>query len=199
MLFITIGESPRDDVVPELINIIGKNFQYHQIGLIENLDPEVYAPTDRDDLLVSKKKDGTIAYISHKWVRKRLSEMKFDETTVLLCTAKFDDNRLILPYKVIDSFFRAMPKIHTATVIVPDKDQCDGTKKRWAEIAQKVDCLAFSPYIETEMDFDLTGQQLVYLDCIGFTLEHEELFKKYTEGIVISARKILGNYLRTLL
>ncbi len=199
MLFITIGESPRDDVIPELLNIIDKNFAYHQIGLIDGVDPSVYAPAGPEDLLVSKKKDGTIVYISHKWVCEKLSCMKFNEPAVLLCTAKFDDDRLILPYKVINSFFQALPKLQSATVVVPEKDQCEDAQKRWAKIAHNVKCMAFSPYTESYIDFDITDQQLVYLDCIGFTLEHENFFRKYTKGLVLSARKILGNYLRTLL
>lgn len=199
MLFITIGEAPRDDVIPELVDIIGKNFEYHQIGLIDNIDPSIYAPTGPDDLLVSRKNDGTIAYISHKWICQKLSQMQFDESTVLLCTAKFDDDRLILPYKIIDSFFQALPKVQHATVVVPEKDQCEDAIKRWSKIAQKLNCIAFSPYIKTSQDFDLADQQIIYLDCIGYTLEHEKLFRKYTKGIVLSARKILGNYLRTLL
>ncbi|WP_041082147.1 AroM family protein [Thermotoga profunda] len=199
MLFITIGESPRNDVIPELMKIIGKDFAYREIGLIDNVEPSIYAPMGPDDLLVSRKNDGTISYISHKWVCKKLSKMVFDEPTVLLCTAKFDNDRLILPYKVINSFFQALPKVQNATVIVPQKDQCKDAMKRWNEIAQKVNCIAFSPYTEDHLDFDLTDQQLIYLDCIGYTLEHEKFFRRYTKGIVLSARRILGNYLRTLL
>lgn len=199
MVFVTIGESPREDVIPELLTIIGKDFPYREIGLIDDIDPSTYVPSGPNDLLVSKKKDGTTVYISHKWVCERLSKMEFDELTVLLCTADFDSDRLILPYKVIDAFFRAFTKVKSATVVVPEKNQCEYGKKRWAKIAQDVNCVAFSPYVKTDIDVDLTGQQIVYLDCIGFTLEHEKLFRDRTNGFVLSARKILGNYLRNIL
>lgn len=199
MIFITIGESPRDDVIPELLTIVGKNLPYREIGLIDGIAPYAYTPYSADDLLVSKRKDGNIAYISHRWVREKLSKMKFDELTVLLCTAEFDSDKLILPYKVIDAFFHALPRFQSATIVVPEKDQCEYAKKRWANMAQEVNCVSFSPYEKRKMDLDLTNQQLIYLDCIGFTLEHERLFRERTRGFVLSARKILGNYLRALL
>jgi len=61
MLFITIGESPRDDVVPELIDIIGKrNISYREIGLIDNVDSRLYTPLNSQDILVSRKRDGVL-------------------------------------------------------------------------------------------------------------------------------------------
>ncbi|MEJ5228675.1 MAG: AroM family protein [Pseudothermotoga sp.] len=203
MLFITIGESPRDDVVPELVKIIGKkDLHYTEIGLIDGVDPDEYKPEVGEELLVSRKRDGTVAHISHRWVAEKLSKMDFGDLAVLLCTAKFQDDRLILPYKVIDSFFKAMPRMHRATVVVPEEEQCKDALKRWGKIAQTVKCIYFSPYEKETIDenfIELKDQQLVYLDCVGFTLQHERYFKKYTDGIVLSARKILGNYLRTFL
>lgn len=203
MLFVTIGESPRDDVIPELIEIIGKkDLVYNEIGLIDGVDSEEYRPKSNEEFLVSKRKDGTTAYISHEWVAKKLSQMHFEDLAVLLCTAKFEDDRLILPYKVIRNFLTAMPKINSMTVVVPDKGQCEEALKRWEKVARRIQCIAFSPYsaVISEQNLkDLKGEQLVYLDCMGFTLEHERVFKRYTAGIVLSARRILGNYLRILL
>lgn len=203
MLFITIGESPRDDLVPELVEIIGKkDLHYKEIGLIDGADPDEYKPESSEDLLVSRRRDGSIAYISHRWVVEKLSKMNFEGLAVLLCTADFQDDRLLLPYKVINGFLEALPKMQKATIVVPEKEQCESALKRWAKIAQHVGCISFSPYRMETMSVDLSklkDQQLVYLDCMGFTLEHERYFKQYTDGIVVSARKILGNYLRTLL
>jgi len=203
VLFVTIGESPRNDIIPELIEIIGKkDLSYNEIGLIDGVDSEDYKPKSDEEFLVSKKKDGSIACISHEWVAKKLSQMHFEDLAVLLCTARFEDDRLILPYKVIRNFLAAMPKINSMTVVVPDKAQCEEALKRWEKVAHRIQCIAFSPYSEVKCEQnlkDLKDKQLVYLDCMGFTLEHERFFKRYTGGIVLSARRILGNYLRTLL
>lgn len=178
-------------MVPELLSIVGRtDLPYREVGLIENVDPKIYKPLNDEDLLVSRRRDGSVVLISHRWVVQRLSQIECDGICVLLCTAEFDDERFIMPYKVVDTFFSAMPKLERATVVVPEKEQCTGTLNRWRKIARRTNCVAFSPYRDSKLEVDLSQEQLVYLDCIGFTLKHEEFFKEKTEGIVLSARRI---------
>jgi protein AroM len=198
--FITIGETPRDDVIPELLNLMGKpDLPYREIGLIDGVDPSIYKPLNDDDVLVSRKRDGSVAYISHRWVVEELSQIKFEGLCVLLCTGEFESERFILPYKVIDSFFSAMPKLDRVTVVVPELQQCASAMKRWSKVGSRTNCVAFSPYRSSELNVDLSQEQLVYLDCMGFGLKHEEFFRTKTSGIVLSARRILANYLRNFL
>jgi protein AroM len=198
--FITIGETPRDDVIPELLNLMGKtDLSYREIGLIDGVDPSIYKPLNDDDVLVSRKRDGSVAYISHRWVVQRLSQIKCEGLCVLLCTGEFESERFILPYKVIDSFFSAMPKLDRVTVVLPELQQCASAMKRWSKVGSRTNCVAFSPYRSSELNVDLSQEQLVYLDCMGFGLKHEEFFRTKTSGIVLSARRILANYLRNFL
>jgi protein AroM len=198
--FITIGETPRDDVIPELLNLMGKtDLSYREIGLIDGVDPSIYKPLNDDDVLVSRKRDGSVAYISHRWVVEELSQIECEGLCVLLCTGEFESERFILPYKVIDSFFSAMPKLDRVTVVVPELQQCASAVKRWSKVGSRTNCVAFSPYRSSELNVDLSQEQLVYLDCMGFGLKHEEFFRTKTSGIVLSARRILANYLRNFL
>lgn len=198
--FITIGETPRDDVIPELLNLMGKpDLPYREIGLIDGVDPSIYKPLNDDDVLVSRKRDGSVAYISHRWVVEELSQIECEGLCVLLCTGEFESERFILPYKVIDSFFSAMPKLDRVTVVVPELRQCASAVKRWSKVGSRTNCVAFSPYRSSELNVDLSQEQLVYLDCMGFGLKHEEFFRTKTSGIVLSARRILANYLRNFL
>ncbi len=198
--FITIGETPRDDVIPELLNLMGKpDLPYREIGLIDGVDPSIYKPLNDDDVLVSRKRDGSVAYISHRWVVEELSQIECEGLCVLLCTGEFESERFILPYKVIDSFFSAMPKLDRVTVVVPELQQYASAVKRWSKVGSRTNCVAFSPYRSSELNVDLSQEQLVYLDCMGFGLKHEEFFRTKTSGIVLSARRILANYLRNFL
>lgn len=198
--FITIGETPRDDVIPELLNLMGKpDLPYREIGLIDGVDPSIYKPLNDDDVLVSRKRDGSVAYISHRWVVEELSQIECEGLCVLLCTGELESERFILPYKVIDSFFSAMPKLDRVTVVVPELQQYASAVKRWSKVGSRTNCVAFSPYRSSELNVDLSQEQLVYLDCMGFGLKHEEFFRTKTSGIVLSARRILANYLRNFL
>jgi protein AroM len=198
--FITIGETPRDDVIPELLNLMGKpDLLYREIGPIDGVDPSIYKPLNDDDVLVSRKRDGSVAYISHRWVVEELSQIECEGLCVLLCTGEFESERFILLYKVIDSFFSAMPKLDRVTVVVPELQQYASAVKRWSKVGSRTNCVAFSPYRSSELNVDLSQEQLVYLDCMGFELKHEEFFRTKTSGIVLSARRILANYLRNFL
>jgi len=92
-----------------------------------------------------------------------------------------------------------MPKLDRVTVVVPELQQYASAVKRWSKVGSRTNCVAFSPYRSSELNVDLSQEQLVYLDCMGFGLKHEEFFRTKTSGIVLSARRILANYLRNFL
>jgi len=55
MTFLTIGQTPRNDLVPELVEIIGTPMKVNEIGLLDeivNLDS--VRPVSESDVLVSR-------------------------------------------------------------------------------------------------------------------------------------------------
>ena len=59
--FITIGQSPRDDIMKDILPIIGDDIEILQKGALDNLSEEELeeiAPQSGDTVLVSSLRDG---------------------------------------------------------------------------------------------------------------------------------------------
>ena len=204
MVFVTIGQSPRIDVIPELMAIMGKDFEYEEIGLLD--DPQKLQSLKEinigdDELLVSRLRNGQEVKISRSWVIHELKNLNLDtrELKVLLCTERFCLPDFILPSEILEAFvviFR--PK--KLGVVVPAKDQMEMVRKKWKSFVSNIKMTYFSPYTKTQGDLIiLADRDLTILDCMGYDIEDEKYIRSYTDGIVVSARRLLANFLRNFI
>jgi protein AroM len=202
LTFVTIGQSPRSDVIPELIDIIGKSFEYKEIGLLdfpENLQSlKLLNIESGEEFLVSRLRDGEEVKMPREWVVQKLNEIvpEIEEFKVLLCTENFDLPNLILPVKILESFVSIL-KPKKLGVVVPAKGQIDMVKNKWERLVEDLKITYFSPYSTESGDLSvLNDRELIVLDCIGYGKKDENYLRSYTGGIVVSARRLLANFLR---
>ena len=96
--FVTIGQTPRTDLVPELAFWLPGATTVREVGALDGLDAgevAAYAPAPGEARLVTRMADGTQAVVSGAWMHERLQSMMDalprDPTavTVLLCTGAF--------------------------------------------------------------------------------------------------------------
>jgi len=206
LTFVTIGQSPRIDVIPELITIIGKSFEYREIGLLdfpENLQSlKMLNEEIEGEFLVSRLKNGEEIKLPRKWVVQKLKEIssKAEEgLKVLLCTENFDLSDFILPAKILETFV-SISRPRKLGVVVPEEGQIDMVKRKWERLVENIKMTNFSPYTKTSGDLSiLSDRELIVLDCIGYSENDENYLKNYTSGIVISARRLLANFLRNII
>lgn len=199
MTFLTIGQTPRNDLVPELVEIIGTPLKVNEIGLLDeivNLDS--VRPVSESDVLVSRLRGGEEVELSESWVRRRLVEFVVTEPTVLLCTSEFGINKYIEPYSIIRSFLNSRSPFESLAVVVPERKQ-EGLALRWKGLSKRFEVFSFSPYEGTfSIPRGLRYFDYVYLDCMGYNAYHEVKIQEIASGRVISARRILGEFLRTI-
>ncbi len=72
---ITIGQSPRDDVIPEMLPYLGENVEVIQAGALDGLTYEEileFEPKEGDYVLVSKLRDGRSVKFAEKHILPRL-------------------------------------------------------------------------------------------------------------------------------
>jgi len=201
MVFVTLGQTPRDDVIPELFKIIGKTSNYREIGLLDDSNNiERAKPSEDEEFLVTRLREGSEVKLSRRWVEKILKRIPHQkEMTVLLCTDDVDIDGYILPSKILKCF-ASIIKPEKLGIVVPEPGQIEMVRGKWKSIARDLKIVSYSPYTHIFNNLSiLRDRDLVILDCIGYTLRDEEFVKKYTEGIVVSARKLLGNFLRSIL
>lgn len=96
--FVTIGQTPRSDLVPDLIEALPREVEIAELGALDGLgDDEIrdLEPSDDDHALVTRLADGRQAIVGKRSVTGRLVEL-LDEApgataTVLLCTGEFPE------------------------------------------------------------------------------------------------------------
>ncbi|WP_092592263.1 AroM family protein [Acidaminobacter hydrogenoformans] len=215
---ITIGQSPRTDVVPEMLPHLGPDVEVIQAGALDGLEYEEILemkPQEGDYVLVSTLRDGRSVKFAEKQILPRLQtcidklEQEGADIIVFICTGTFPDvfhstRPLIYPQKLLHSVVPLLTKTGKIGVVIPDADQIDQTIEKWRGSGLEAIPTPFSPY--EERDLTLSGLEnlktndvdLIVMDCIGYTTSMKEQIVRETEKPVILARTLVARILGEL-
>lgn len=219
---LTIGQSPRTDVVPELQEYWGEQVKIVEAGALDGLslqEIDKLAPREGDSVLVSRLKDGSWVKLAEEklipLLREKidfLNEQKVN-LILLLCTGTFppfvSESLLIQPHRIIRSTVAGLlPEGKKLGLIVPDQEQVGRLVQDWSEALgskNSVVAVAGSPYESLEGvgqgAEQLKGYQpeLVLLDCMGYNKEMKQIVGDMVGKPVILARGLLGRVVAELL
>ena len=73
--FVTIGQTPRSDLVPEMLARVGDAIEVTEVGALDGLsraEIDRLTPDDDQHRLCTRLADGSEAVISKAWTRTRL-------------------------------------------------------------------------------------------------------------------------------
>ncbi|WP_019119350.1 AroM family protein [Brevibacillus massiliensis] len=76
---VTIGQSPRVDIVPELLEMLGSDAEIVEKGALDGLSAEqvaAMAPTEQTEVLVTRLADGSSVTISDEAVIPRVADAR---------------------------------------------------------------------------------------------------------------------------
>jgi protein AroM len=99
---ITVGQSPRSDVVPDMAAILGGDVEIIEAGALDGLAREQIvplAPEGDDEILVTRLTDGSSVFVGKSKVIPRIEariaalEDRGVALNVLLCTGEFPSSR----------------------------------------------------------------------------------------------------------
>lgn len=214
---VTIGQSPRVDLVPELLTILGPNVEIKEAGALDGLSRDeiaAFAPQDKDYVLVTRLADGSSVKVAEKYITPRLQEKiqgLFDqgiEVVILLCTGEFPEmpgqGLLLRPQRILYNVTQAIAPGLKLGVVSPAADQIPQSQKRWYQVGKEQVMVAASPYgdpAELEQAAQTLKEQsveLVVLDCMGYTLAMQDKVRAITGAPVILARGILARVVKEL-
>lgn len=214
---VTIGQSPRRDVVPEMEAILGPGIQVVEAGALDGLslrEVQEMAPEHGDYILVTVMRDGTPVKVGKKAilprVQKCIDELIEDgaELIALLCTGefpKFESDRLILkPDILLNRVVQGILPEGTLGVLVPSPDQIQQMKRKWEELGLKVIAESAMPYggsdevARAARKLAAEPVDLIVLDCIGYTVAMKEAVRRITGKPTILPRSVLARVIREL-
>ncbi len=214
---ITIGQSPRKDVVPEIKEILGKKIEVTECGALDGLSRDEVrrlAPTADDDVLVTRLQSGEEVIVGESRILVELQncvDRLADECDLLalLCTGKFPQIKskkiILMPEALLDGIVNGILGNITLGVLIPSERQRDQISKRWRHPDRKVVVESASPYSSHD-EVTPSAQKLassapdfIVLDCMGFTSKTRETVRRLTARPVILPRSVLAHSILELI
>jgi protein AroM len=186
---VTVGQAPRVDVVPDMVELLGAGVEIAELGALDGLsraEIERLAPEGDDAVLVTRLADGSAVFVGKRHVTPRVQE-KLAEldargavVNVLLCTGAFPPfhsaRPLLEPERVLVGVLRGITAPGRLGVLTPSERQVPQTEARWRAHGFDPLVVPLSPYEEGEPRalegaadvLRAGGAGLVVMDCIGF-------------------------------
>ena len=215
---LTIGQSPRPDMLEDLIPIFGSHVDLVEMGALDGLDEAAIqnlAPGPKDRILVTKLADGRVVQVAEAGLmgcmeeKVRLLEEQDVSCIFILCTARFDGLKSTVPCIEPGSVLNRMVPLCAATssigVLSPEPEQIPSTKKDWNGVVKHIEVLTASPNGE-DLLMEEAGRQfgqmdidLIVLDCMGYQEKHRKLVAAASGKPVILSKALAAKVVSELL
>lgn len=190
---LTIGQSPRPDILGELLPLFDNDIDIFEAGALDGLTMEEIRelkPGPDDRLLVTRLVDDSVVHVAEEALmgcmqeKIRQLEAKGALCIFILCTARFQGLSsqvpLVQPREILNETILKRSKHSAIGVLSPEAEQVEATRKDWNGIVERLEVLTASPYgplTEIEAAAKVFGQldiDLIVLDCMGYTEEIRE-------------------------
>lgn len=211
LAILTIGQSPRDDVVPVLQQFLPERVSIHQVGALDELDDHGIAnlaPRNEWDGIETRLRTGQSVVVSKAGLDALLvhaiSGLHDDGPVLFLCSSAFPAIHgkpgIIQPNELILPIVRHVASGHLLGVIGPESD-LPRQPDYWHPHAPGAIFAAGSPHSSPD-SLRISGAQLMadgatilFLDCMGFSEDTREMLSS-TLGIpVLCATTLVGRLL----
>jgi protein AroM len=206
--FVTIGQTPRTDLVPEMAAQVGAGITITEFGVLDGASDEEIAgaaPGEEDDRLVTRLRDGSQVVARKDWIHDRLqrsldriAQSDFD-LVVLLCTGHFpklQTRGLFLEAQTIvdHAVLTFGSSASTIGVMVPVEEQIQEFHFQ-PSAGQRLSVSYASPYTGSrfvEAARELADSDLIVMHCIGYTEAMRQEVAAVSTGPVLLARRLVA-------
>ncbi len=217
---ITVGQSPRTDLMPDMEKILMDSIEVIQMGGLDGLtkeEIETFTPQGPEDhVLVSRLRDGRSVTFGESHVLPRMQECIYKleaqgvSLILFLCTGEFPDDfessvPLIFPNNILTAIVPAtMPGCRLA-VFTPAEEQTAQVTEKWLRAsAGSVTIIPVSPYDGMEPVLKAAESicpdevDMIVMDCIGYTVEMKEKIHAMTGKPVVLPRTLVARVINEL-
>lgn len=220
--FATIAESPRNDVVPAMLELLPSSVVAVERGCLDGRSPDEIAalgPSDGEVGIVARLKNGGSTLLSHSKILPIMQE-KVDELVneegaeliVILCGADWSavkSERLIVnPGRVFPGVVSSLAYGRRLGIIKPSGGQIEQERARYASLGIDATVTAASPYAGDERlviaadaatQIRDAGCDLVWMTCIGMDAAMRDTVAGITEKPTMLAQALLARVVAELL
>lgn len=223
---ITIGQSPRDDIMPSLLEILGDEYEVMEAGALDGLTLEEVKNVDiqpDDYILVSRMRDGTEVKFPKRFVLPRIQEKiyeleqrmlsklaePFSHLIVIMCTGKFpkfkSDGLVVTPQEILKGVVEGTLKEGRLGVVFPVAEQVSGADESLNMKGLEVYADHMSPYDQEVEVYPLARRlkeknlDLIFLNCFGFNSHVKRVISEETGVPVIQSNALIARVLKELI
>ena len=220
--FATIAQSPRDDVVPFMLEHLPQDIEIFQAGCLDNLSrPEIDAlgPDEGEVGIVAKLKEGGSTLLSHTKIMPRMQvcvdnliEQHKVDVIVILCGADWSDIKankpVVNPGRLFPGVISALAHGRRLGIIKPSAGQIESEQRRYKALGIEAVVTAASPY-EGEARLELARQaaeelkqadcDLIWMTCIGMDSAMRAEVSRITGKPTVLANALLARVASELL
>jgi protein AroM len=215
---ITIGQSPRDDIVPEMMAQVGRDVDVIQAGAIDGLtldDVLTLAPDGDEPWAVSRMQDGYEVRLAKRELvprmQHRIDELQEQgvELIVPLCASDWSSLRCDVAF--INPGKALMPIVHamlrpggTLGMISPTEAQAQLTEARAGNGSPPIVSTFAQPYADDEGErirqseaagelLRAAGVDLIYMGCMGHTRAMRSAVREVSGKPTLTANGVIAS------
>lgn len=218
--FATIGQSPRVDLVPYLIDKLGVAVDVLERGVMDGMDADQLAALDRGDEglhMVTKLHGGGSARIAYDLAVPRM-QAEVDalvadgaDLVVILCGADWSALRasvpIVNPGKLFPNVVQALAAGSKLGVVKPAAHQIVTTEKQYRDLGLDAAVTSAFPYDDAADDaarvaggaLRQAGAEIVWMTCVGMNESMRDALREELDVPVILARSLLARVIGELI
>ena len=215
---LTIGQSPRDDVLPGLLEILGEGYEITEAGALDDLTLEDINKVEfqHDDyILFSRMRDGTEVKFTKRFVLPLLQdkilmlEKQGVKLIVIMCTGKFpkfkSDGLVVTPQEILKGVVEGTLKEGRLGVVFPAAEQVSEADESLNMKGVEVYADHMSPYDQEIEVYPLARRlkeknlDLIFLNCFGFNSHVKRVISEETGVPVIQSNALIARVLKELI
>lgn len=208
---VTIGQAPRDDVVPEMMRWLdpAKVLERGALDGVSLEEASRFAPGPEDQALVTRFRDGSSVTVGKANIVSRVQqavtelEERGASAIVVMCTGEFPALEHRQPLLTADRLFvngtRAIASGRRAGILCPLPEQEEFTYEKWKGLGEQLHVAAGSPYGASPESLQAparllreTGAEYIVLDCMGYTQAMKEVVSRSSGVPAILARSVVA-------
>jgi len=216
---ITMGQSPRDDVVPEMIRFIENGVDVIEVGALDGLtldEARAYAPGKDMTHLASRMQDGTEVILAKEKLLPRIEDavkkLNQEQTflILLMCVGRFpafaSECLIVEPQRVVDRCVQSLiGKQHHLGILIPVAQQEQWVRETFSPVTPQITVATASPYanpqhlVSAADRFKTAKCDLIVMYCMGFNRTLTKMIRETTGAPVISSSSIVARTMAELL
>lgn len=217
--FATIGQTPRADLVPYLVEHLGTPVRVLERGVLDDLNAEEIASLDRGDdglHMVTRLRDGGSARLQYEAAVPRM-QAEVDalveagaDLVVILCGADWSRVTakvpVVNPGKLFPNVIQALGAGSRVGVMKPSAGQVEHTVKQYRALGLDVAVTSAFPYDANAVDAMRTaaralrseGAEMIWMTCVGMDESMRSAVREEHDVPIVLARSLLARIIGEL-